>query len=280
MSLYTLRSKLIAISLILLAWALPTPASANALFAGDLSSTLWTVDSTTGAAVEIGSMGPHVISDLAVSPSGDLYAVGYSTLWRVDKATGAKTMIGAHGIAGANALAFNPSGILFLAGGSQLATVDITTGAGTVIGSTGFNSAGDIAFGLDGELYQTADGSVGNQLVILDTTTGAGTAVGDIGFGNVFGLAAEGSGLVGLTSRGWTISIDTATGGGVAIASGGIDANGATPVAGGIATNGAASASASGLPIPEPTSTLLFTAGVFVVAWAIRRKRESLNIAN
>lgn len=259
---------LIALAFAVLSFA-PNSASALSLYAGDLSNNLWVVDSTTGSAVAVGSMGPGVISDLAVSPSGDLFATGYSTLYRVDKATGAKTAIGSHGINGANALAFDANGLLYVAGGSQLARFDVSTGVGSVIGRTGFNSSGDIAFGADGVLYQTVTGSFGDKLIVLDTNTGIGKAVGDTGYGRVFGLESDGGNLIGLTASGNTISIDPKTGAAIRIASGGIAANGAARVG-----SSGSQAVASGLPnspIPEPVSLILFAAGALLVGFVTRQ---------
>jgi hypothetical protein len=178
-------------------WIRSTSA-ACALFAAAVAAqaapTLWvstggnqlaTVDVATGATSLIGGTGV-TLTDIAFSPTGDLYGISFTNLYRVNAGTGATALIGGLGaVSGAaNALVFGSDGTLYMAG-SSLYTVNTLTGAASAIGAIGFQSGGDLAF-IGSTLYMATSG---NQLVEVDLTTGAGTLVGNLGVANMFGLA-------------------------------------------------------------------------------------------
>jgi hypothetical protein len=146
---------------------------------------LATVDVATGATSLIGSTGT-ALTDIAFSPSGDLYGISFSNLYKVNSGTGATTLVGGLGsVSGtANALVFGSDGTLYMAG-SSLYSVNTSTGAASAIGAIGFQSGGDLAF-IGGDLYMA---SSGNQLVEVDVTTGVGSLVGNLGVASMFGLA-------------------------------------------------------------------------------------------
>lgn len=141
-------------------------------------------------------------------------------LWSINTTTAAASEIGSLGLAlnpgdGAVALEFSPSGTLYTATtGGQLYTVNTTTGAATLVGNIGRPAAGDLAFAPNGTLYMSsgAGGSNPNSLILVDPTTGAGTVVGPIGFNDVFGLEFIGNTLYGLDDSGDLITIDPTTG--------------------------------------------------------------------
>lgn len=165
-----------------------------AVIAANGAPTLWvstggaglaTVDVATGATSLKGSTG-IALTDIAFSPSGDLYGISFSSLYKVNSNTGATTLVGSLGsVSGtANALVFGSDGTLYMAG-SSLYSVNTSTGAASAIGAIGFQSGGDLAF-IGGDLYMA---SSGNQLVEVDVTTGDGTLIGNLGVGSMFGLA-------------------------------------------------------------------------------------------
>lgn len=166
----------------------------SAAIAAYAAPTLWvstggaglaTVDVATGATSSIGNTS-IALTDIAFSPSGDLYGISFSSLYKVNSSTGATTLVGGLGsvVGTANALVFGSDGTLYMAG-SSLYTVNMLTGAASAIGSIGFQSGGDLAF-IGGELFMA---SSGNQLISVDTTNGAGTVIGNLGVGSMFGLA-------------------------------------------------------------------------------------------
>ncbi len=159
-----------------------------------------------------------VITDIAASPAGHLWAISFTTLYRLDRETGTLAQVGSLGVSGANALAFDNGGDLFAAtDAGSLFRVDTLTGEATEVGALGggFGSSGDLAFSLDGTLLGTVRDAAGtNFLVLVDRATGEATPVSPgvpIGFDNVFGLAFVGESLFGLTT-------DTGSAGGQLIA--------------------------------------------------------------
>lgn len=189
-----------------------------AIVAAQAAPTLWvstggaglaTVDVATGATSLIGGTGA-ILTDIAFSPTGDLYGISFSDLYKVNAATGATTLVGSLGaVSGtANALVFGADGTLYMAG-SSLYTVNTLTGAASTIGSIGFQSGGDLAF-VGGNLYMA---SSGNQLIQVNSATGLGTLIGNLGVGSMFGLATpDNITLYGVAGQS-VYQVDTATGG-------------------------------------------------------------------
>lgn len=189
----------------------------SAALAAQAAPTLWvstggaglaTVDVSTGATSFIGNTGV-VLTDIAFSPTGELYGISFSDLYRVNSSTGATTLVGNLGSVGgtANALVFGANGTLYMAG-SSLYTVDTQTGAATAVGAIGHQSGGDLAF-IGGDLYMA---STGNQLVELDLATGLGTVIGNLGVGSMYGLATpDNANLYGVADQSVYL-VDTATG--------------------------------------------------------------------
>ncbi len=166
----------------------------SAALAGHAAPTLWvstgssglaTVDVATGATTAVGGTGV-VLTDIAFSPTGDLYGISFSGLYSVNTSNGATSLIGGFGsISGtANALVFGADGTLYMAG-TSLYSLNTLTGAASAIGSIGYQSGGDLAF-IGSDLYMA---SSTNQLVEVDVTTGVGSLIGSLGVGSMFGLA-------------------------------------------------------------------------------------------
>ena len=149
------------------------------------ASGLATVDVATGATSIIGGTG-IALTDIAFSPSGDLYGISSTSLYKVNSSTGATTLAGSLGSVNgtANALVFGSDGTLYMAG-SSLYTVNMLTGSASAIGSIGYQSGGDLAF-IGGNLYMASNS---NQLIDVDTNTGSGALIGDLGVANMYGLA-------------------------------------------------------------------------------------------
>ena len=167
-----------------------------------------------------------VITDIALSPSGSLYGCSFDTLYLIDQSTAIATPIGS-GLPSTNALAFDASGQLFGATTSgAFLQIDTNTGGATTVGyyGSGYVASGDLAFAPDGTLYATvtAPGVANDVLVTVDPATGTATRVdpnSDIGWADVYGLAFDGTQLLGLTaaSPGALIEINTQTGNGTFI---------------------------------------------------------------
>jgi hypothetical protein len=111
-----------------------------------------------------------------------------SSLYTVNTSTGATTLVGATGFSGIGSLSFSPGGVLFgVANGSSrsLVTINLSTGVATLKGPTGATAnITDIAFRSDGVLF-AADG--GARLYTLNTTTGVATLIGTVSPSNNFG---------------------------------------------------------------------------------------------
>jgi WD40 repeat protein len=113
---------------------------------------------------------------------------GTSTLHTIDPTTGVVLSSVTHATGSINGLAFDATGTLLathVAGGmglslSSLVTVDVATGLTTTIGVTGYNNIGGLAFNDDFSLLYgiTSGGGVPSVLLTLDRATGAATPIG------------------------------------------------------------------------------------------------------
>lgn len=192
--------------------ALPASA-ASILWISDSNGNLVTVDVATGDATVIGNSGA-ALTDIAFSPTGDLYGVTFNSLYRVDKTTAALSFVGDLSFS-ANALVFSADGTLYGASSSTTAlyTLDPLTAASTHIGSTGGVSAGDLAF-VGGTLYLAAASSP-DTLRSIDLGPPVTSAlVGSMGFDDVFGMARADDGVLYGVSGDDIFSINLATGAG------------------------------------------------------------------
>jgi hypothetical protein len=157
------------------------------------------------------------VTDIALHPSNVLYAVSPSYIYKLDQATGASTRLapltGGDNVNGADVA---PDGTLYIAGSTDLFRVDTKTNVATQVASfpMGTESSGDLAF-IGNRLVASARQGTGNDILVeLDPTGGTPKIIGSIGFACVWGLAAFGQTLYGLTCDGTVISIDPVTGAG------------------------------------------------------------------
>jgi hypothetical protein len=187
----------LALSAVLGAFA--GPANAVILWASEGTdggtSGLYTIDTSTGTATLVGSLGLQKVGGIAFDSSGTLFGVsggsrGPASLYTIDPGTAATALVGpVIGIQGVDALRFNATGTLYgggwdgTVGVGVLVTIDPATGA--VLTSTTMTGSGNafapgLAFNPADILYGSRGGSGGTEdLVIIDTVTGAQTAIGD-----------------------------------------------------------------------------------------------------
>ena len=173
------------------------------------------IDVSDGSSEVIGSLG---IGDdyegLAVSPSGEMYAVGDSSrrLYRIDYSDGSATLVGyLGGIDTEYGLTFSPTGDLYLTDGRGLYTIDTATGAATLIGYSSIGNADALAWH-DGRLYAISSPGF---LYTVNTLTGQMQEVGPLGVSipAQSGLTSAGARLIGYAeSSGQIFTIDASTG--------------------------------------------------------------------
>ncbi|MGA2496209.1 MAG: hypothetical protein ABSH20_00625 [Tepidisphaeraceae bacterium] len=248
---------------IALAWTLALPvAAAPIIYVHDAHATLAMLDLSTGNSGVIGTL-PSVMTDIALSPSGELFGVDFTSLWRIDLATAQGTCIGATGHS-LNALTFAPDGTLYAAGLGDLFTLDTGTGAATFIGSVSpYESAGDLVFDSAGQLLLT---TTDNQLLGLDPHSARPTLIGNLDHTSVFGLAMVDGVLYGVSdTERVSFTIDPAT-----AATGPAMALPACLVGAYGATSSASNATVATVVIPEPACLSLLAATTVLLA---RRRR-------
>ena len=174
-------------ALMFFAGALPS-ANAGVMYgvtgAGSSPSSLYTIDTTTGAATLVGATGMSHITGLDFDPtSGILYGVvsagfaGPSTLVTIDKATGAATLVGSLGVSGVGNIpdiSFNSSGALFgwTEDSDDLISINKATGTALVVGDAGIGTfQTGLAFGTGDTLYVKP----GTDLYTVNPVTGIAT---------------------------------------------------------------------------------------------------------
>lgn len=173
----------------------------------------------------------RAFTDIALHPDRTLYAVsGDGVLWRLDDVTGFASIVAAtrHPL---TALDAAPDGTLYGAGREGLFRIDRNTGAAVLVAGfpAGLEASGDLAF-LGGRLLASARRSASSldTLVEFDVASHSARVVGEIGSRCVWGLAALGTTLYGLTCDGGVLVIDGTTGMGREVAVGAAMFNGAT----------------------------------------------------
>ena len=207
------RSLVVAAVAAVFAGFMGAAGAAPVMYVDDSNNNLLKVDVATGAVSNVGliTVVGQQVTDIAFSPTGDLWAITFSSIWSVNKATAAAAFVGNHGISNGNALVFAPDGTLYAAGAStnNLFTINTSTGAGTSLGNMGAASGGDLAFNA-GNLYLA---TTGNQLRLIDIANlAASTNVGAFGVANMFGIATGDDGLLyGVANRN-LYTVNTSTG--------------------------------------------------------------------
>lgn len=248
------------------------PSYAETLYStGNDGTSLYTVDSTTGASQQVGYFGFGATYALAFSPDDTLYALvdGYNFQGRlatINTTTGAASVFGAPtGVPNLWAMAFDPDGTLYAAswGTNSLYTLNTTTGAATLIGSLGFSGVIDLAFDSTGQLWGISQG-----LYRIDTATGLGAmAHSSVGGGCLAGLTITQADRFLATNycgaNGGLFEINPTTGAHTLIGNTGIN----SPV--GLTDRGVAAPGA----VPEPATWAMMILGVFGTGAMVRRRQ-------
>ncbi len=175
-------------------------------------ATLYDVRLPSGQVNVIGSTVAQ-LTDIALSPSNVLYGIGFDALYTVSQQTGAATLLKNVSTGSINGADVSPDGRLWVSGGSELATLDPQSGAIALVASFpgGSTSSGDLAW-VGNRLLATATGVGGDELVEFDVVGKTSKVLGPCGFDCIWGLAAYGPTLYGLTCEGRVLAIDTTTG--------------------------------------------------------------------
>jgi hypothetical protein len=182
----------------------------------------------SGITKVIGSSGVG-LTDIALAPDGRLFGVDFGSASEIDPTTGLATPLSTFTSWSINAMDAAPDGTIYVAGGPSLYTLDLASG--TLVLVMSFNqgqSSGDLAF-VNGRLLLTVSGYAPNDyLVELDPVAQTSRIVGDTGYYCIYGLAAFGSTLYGMTCTGQVLSLDTDTGKGTVLQETDIDFWGAS----------------------------------------------------
>ncbi len=168
------------------------------------------------------------ITDIAVTPNGNLYGISYDTLYSINKTTGRATQVAMLNGGANNGMTFIARGDLLAADtAGDVKVINPSNGNVMQRGNFGSNlsSAGDLVAVANGTMYgvssTTAGGSsasTDNVLIRVDQNTGVASVVGPIGFGDVWGLAYVNAKVIGFTTAGQILQIDPATGAGTLLA--------------------------------------------------------------
>jgi hypothetical protein len=256
-------------------------AAASMLFGvagGANSSTLYTIDVTSGAATTVGDIGFAMVGGISFNPlNGLLYGVtnGTNSLITINTTTGAGTLSKSitPSVTGqtllASDIAFDPGGTLFAwnetnSPEDRLATIDLGTGVFTNKGSSGLASTRDgLAFN-GSSLYLKA----GNAFLGVNPATGVvdlGSPITANG-GILFDALTFGAGGLGY-------SVDRSTGGGAVLYRINAGLTTATQIGNtGVAGLDSLAFSPDVAAVPEPGSLLLLGTGVVAV---VRRRRAA-----
>jgi hypothetical protein len=255
--------------LLVVAFATTVARADVTLWIDDSAGNIGTVDLTTQTVTVIGNAGV-VLTDIAFSPSGNLYGNSFTNLYSVSTTTGVATNIGATGVTDLNALVFGSNGTLYSAGAApdtNLYTLNPSTGAATSLGSIGVSSAGDLAFH-NGTLY-LAD--TNGNLDSINLSPLSATVIGAFGSAfdaSTYGLANGSNNVLYGIAGTEVFSVNTSTGVGTAVFNYGGHGLGDA--------NGAAVLTEAGFtPVPEPSTFVIAGLGAlgFMVYTCRRRKQ-------
>ena len=176
--------------------------------------------------------------ELAVSPSGEIYAVDNNNLYSVDLETMTLTEIGRHNIShypsyDMSAITFTPDGTLYMFDtAGQISRINLETGQGTSVGSLedhgyenvlseGFVWHEGAFYGMTGELVHNEEDdtlTIEDRFLLKIELTESGLSVTEPSaehtqFAYIDTLVSLDGELVGVVDNGQTIILDTDTGG-------------------------------------------------------------------
>ncbi|NBX17872.1 MAG: hypothetical protein EBR09_10945 [Proteobacteria bacterium] len=153
-----------------------------------------------------------LITDIAISLTGKIYAVSPSALYLVNPSTAEIFKLIDVSIANINALTVLSDGRLVIAGRGA-AIVNVEQRQIVPIPSTaGYDSSGDIVGLPDKKLYWSVTSASGDQLMVIDVTGGTTTLAGPLMTSGVLGLAYAAGVLYGFRQDGAYFSIDPRSG--------------------------------------------------------------------
>ena len=191
------------------------------LYFSDAKNRLYSIDSSSNKlAPKLIGVLSVAMSDMALSPDGQLYGISYDALYKINAKTGQATLIADHTFAGANGFFIGPDGTAYISSNAYVGTytLNLATGETSVLpaSSTNYNSsttdgkpwAGDIAM-IKGELVLTA---AHEKFILIDPVNGATIEEVSHGIEGLSGIAAVGNTLYGV-ANGSLYSFNLATGG-------------------------------------------------------------------
>ncbi len=189
-------------------------------------TTLYAVDDQNFDLLHIGEFGlgeEDLITDLAVTPDGSVYAISSDNVFEVASDTGDATL-STEFDGGLNVgMTFLDSGELLVAEkDGTVRRVDPESGDVMMVGKFGggYGTAGDLVAVSDGTMFAIAEDLDGedddpNVLVTIDPETGnVDDVIGPIGFAQVFGCAYARGHVYAFTKGGDIIEVDRTTGAG------------------------------------------------------------------
>lgn len=189
-------------------------------------TTLYAVDDQNFDLIHIGEFGlgeEDLITDLAVTPDGAVYAISSDNVFAIDSETGEASLTTEFD-GGLNVgMTFLDSGELLVAEkDGTVRKVDPQSGDVMMVGVFGgdWGTAGDLVAVSDGTMFAIAEDLEGeegdsNVLVTIDPSTGeVADVIGPLGFAEVFGCAYARGHVYAFTKGGDIIEVDRTTGAG------------------------------------------------------------------
>ena len=215
-------------------------------------SNLYLTNPDTGAANLIGDMGVNNVTDLALTSTGNLYAITFTNLYSVNSGTGAATIIGPmSGTSSMVGLDIGPNGLLYGIEqvGGRVFSINPVNGSATLLFQTPFDYVGDLAYYGGDTFYAAAYPFIGSHLVKIDIGTNTAVDVGLIAAGETIpGLDFDLSGrLIAFAQSGNAYSIPNFSTAGAGVV---------------LSNNGVSMAGATTLPVPEPSTLTLALVGM------------------